>query len=155
MPTMDDIYRKFGDASEAAQLLETELGTHLLILQADEIDAFLGDRGEEATEILRRINRSTLGQVLRKLKGGHPQFNDADGVFAAALAARNRLAHSFYRRHGLGKFSDEGRVRMLEDLKQIHTTLLEAYKLALALGGIDIDALVAQVRAMSSRDKPS
>ena len=27
MPTLDDVYRKFGEASEAAQLLETELGT--------------------------------------------------------------------------------------------------------------------------------
>ena len=31
MPTLDDVYRKFGEASEAAQLLETELGTLLLV----------------------------------------------------------------------------------------------------------------------------
>ena len=30
MPTLDDVYRKFGEASETAQLLETELGTLLL-----------------------------------------------------------------------------------------------------------------------------
>jgi hypothetical protein len=30
MPTLDDIYRKFGEVSEAAQLVETELGTMLL-----------------------------------------------------------------------------------------------------------------------------
>jgi hypothetical protein len=30
MPTLDDVYRKFGEVSEAAQLLETELGTALL-----------------------------------------------------------------------------------------------------------------------------
>ncbi len=155
MPSMDEIFRKFGDASQAAQLLETELGTHLLILQAEEIDAFLGDRGEEATQILRKINRSTLGQIFRRLKDKHPQFHDADGVFATALAARNRLAHSFYRRHGFAKFSEEGRMRMLEDLEQIHAAVLDAYKLALALGGIDIDALVAQVRAMAAGEKPS
>ena len=34
MPTLDDVYRKFGEASEAAQLLETELGTMLLTVGA-------------------------------------------------------------------------------------------------------------------------
>jgi hypothetical protein len=32
-PTPDDFYRKFGEASEAAQLLETDLGTMLLFLE--------------------------------------------------------------------------------------------------------------------------
>jgi hypothetical protein len=27
MPSLDDVYRKFGEAAEAAQLVETELGT--------------------------------------------------------------------------------------------------------------------------------
>lgn len=27
MPSLDDVYRKFGEVSEVAQLLETELGT--------------------------------------------------------------------------------------------------------------------------------
>lgn len=30
MPGLDDIYRKFGEAAEAAQLLETELGNMLV-----------------------------------------------------------------------------------------------------------------------------
>ena len=30
MPSLDDVYRKFGEVSEAAQLVETELGTLLL-----------------------------------------------------------------------------------------------------------------------------
>lgn len=36
MPTLDDVYCKFGFASEAAQLLETELGNMLLIAGATE-----------------------------------------------------------------------------------------------------------------------
>jgi hypothetical protein len=31
VPTLDDVYRKFGETAEAAQLLETELGTKLLV----------------------------------------------------------------------------------------------------------------------------
>jgi hypothetical protein len=44
---------------------------------------------------------------------------------------------------------------MQEDLERIHATILDAYKLALALGGIDIDALVAEARATATGDKPS
>jgi len=36
MPSLDDVYQKFGFASEAAQLLETELGTILFISGAVE-----------------------------------------------------------------------------------------------------------------------
>ncbi|MDQ7004839.1 MAG: hypothetical protein Q9N67_08075 [Ghiorsea sp.] len=36
MPSLEDVYKKFGFASEAAQLLETELGTILLISGAIE-----------------------------------------------------------------------------------------------------------------------
>jgi hypothetical protein len=31
MTSLDDVYRKFGETAEAAQLLETELGNILLI----------------------------------------------------------------------------------------------------------------------------
>jgi hypothetical protein len=34
MPTLDELYAKFGQVSEAAQLLETDLGTMLLFLEA-------------------------------------------------------------------------------------------------------------------------
>ena len=32
MPTLDDVYRKFGETAEAAQLLETDLGTIALMI---------------------------------------------------------------------------------------------------------------------------
>ena len=31
MPTLDEVYRKFGEASEAAQLVETDLGNLFLM----------------------------------------------------------------------------------------------------------------------------
>jgi hypothetical protein len=33
MLTLDDVYSKFGEAAEAAQLLETELGNMLLLVR--------------------------------------------------------------------------------------------------------------------------
>ena len=33
MTSLDDVYRKFGETSEAAQLLETELGNMLMMIK--------------------------------------------------------------------------------------------------------------------------
>jgi len=66
MPTRDDIYRKFGEASEAAQLIETEIGTMLLffgVVDEGLIKPTLEVDGKWATELLKRINRQTLGQL--------------------------------------------------------------------------------------------
>ncbi len=143
MPTLDDVYRKFGEVSEAAQLLETELGTVLLQIRAGELDLFSGDKPEEAAQILTKINNSTLGQVLKRLPTADGPPNDTAELFAAALAERNRLAHGFYRHHNFRRNSDQGRALMLSDLESIHGTLHEAYRAALALSGIDLDSVVA------------
>ena len=99
MPSLDDVYRKFGEVSEAAQLFETELGNILLTIEGAEADLFSGDRQEEAREILRRINKSTLGQVLKKIDQKSRSFEHTADLFAGALAERNRLSHSFFREH--------------------------------------------------------
>ena len=68
MSSLADVHQKFGEASETAQLLETELGNILLAIEGRESGLFFGDRQEEAAEILRGINKSTLGQLFRKLQ---------------------------------------------------------------------------------------
>ena len=102
---------------------------------------FFGDRGEEAREILRRINKSTLGQLLKRIDQKSRSFEHTADLFAAALAKRNRLSHSFFRQHNFRRNSSEGCSIMLEDLESIHETLLEAYKAVLAILGIDLDSL--------------
>ena len=141
MPSLDDVYRKFGEVSEAAQLFETELGTILLTIEGAEADLFSGDQPEEAREILRRINKSTLGQVLKKIAQKSQSFEHTTDLFAGALAERNRLSHSFFREHNFRRNSSEGCGLMLEDLESIHETLLKAYQVALAISGIDLDSL--------------
>ena len=141
MPTLDDIYRKFGEASEAAQLLETELGNILLSIRGTEANLFSSQNPELAKEILRKINRSTLGQALEQLGNSVNTFDQLEQLFSDALAKRNHLAHSFYPEHNFRRNTDEGRAIMMRDLKSIHDTLLEAYKAALAISGIDLDAV--------------
>jgi hypothetical protein len=127
LPTLDDVYRKFGEASEAAQLLETELGTLLLWEQATEED-LLGEDGKRATDTMRGINRQTLGTLIRNAKGKSQPVEEIAVLLERALRERNRLSHSFYRRHNFRRNSGEGRAVMMQDLETIHEVIFGAYK---------------------------
>ncbi len=144
MPSLDDVYRKFGETSEAAQLLETELGTMLLMLGCIEADLLENPDSEKATEIYKQINRHTLGQMIKKLGHKTTSIVHLEDLLTKALAVRNRLAHSFYLRHNLRRNSDDGRVIMMKDLESMHEKLLEAYKAVMLLSGVDLDKLVAE-----------
>jgi hypothetical protein len=143
MPTLNEVYQRFGEVSEAAQLLETELGTVLFRVQGAEHDLFVGDKVELATEIHDKINKSTLGQVLRQLGNSAGFSGSLELLLANGLAERNRLSHSFYRKHNFRRNSDEGRAKMIEDLDRMHEVILEAYKAVLGLSGIDLDNMMA------------
>ena len=144
MATLDDVYRKYGEASEAAQLLETELGN--LLLEHECFDAGLPKNldPEQAAAIYWRINKRTLGQLVRSLGSIGDSNVDLDQQLGGALATRNRLTHSFFLQHNLRRNSDHGRDMMLRDLEAIHEELLGAYKAVLLLSGVDLERLVAE-----------
>ena len=141
MTTLDDVYRKFGETSEAAQLLETELGNILLSIGAVEADLFEKPDPKRASNLYRKINRQTLGQMLRNVQASTDTLDHLEALLGHALEARNRLAHSFYRQHNFRRNSNEGRTLMLDDLEDIHRMLLEAYKAVMRLSGVDLDTL--------------
>ena len=146
MATIDDVYRMFGEAAEAAQLLETELGTMLFGLNAAAENLFEVQNPARAAELLEGINRHTLGQLLKRL-GKTTDFLEAlESQLIQALEERNRLSHGFYRQHNLSRNSAHGRDIMLKDLQAIHATLLNAYKAVMLLTGVDLDALVAAAK---------
>jgi hypothetical protein len=144
MPTLDEVYRKFGETSEAAQLLETELGTMLLMIGCIEADLIENPDFERATEIYKQINKHTLGQMIKKLGSKTISISHLEELLTQALVVRNRLAHSFYLRHNLRRNSNEGRAIMMKDLESMHDKLLEAYKAVMLLSGVDLDKLVAE-----------
>jgi hypothetical protein len=141
MPTLDDVYRKFGEAAEAAQLIETELGNMLLQLRCGNEGLLENTNPARAADILGTINRKTLGQLLNSLNNHTQSLDTLDCVLSKALEERNRLFHSFYRSHNFRRNSEEGRALMLQDLETIHSALLDAYKAILALTGVDLDKL--------------
>ena len=67
MVDIEDVYKKFGETSEVAQLLETELGTLLLQLLATEKNLIKEQQPDVALDILNGINKATLGQLIRRL----------------------------------------------------------------------------------------
>lgn len=144
MPTLDDVYRKFGEASEAAQLLETELGNILLMYHCIEAGLVESPDSERATEIYRQVNKHTLGQLIKKLGLNTTSSAQLQELLSQALTVRNRLAHSFYLRHNLRRNSTDGCVIMMKDLESMHDKLLEAYKAVMLLSGVDLDKLVAE-----------
>lgn len=141
MPTLNDVYRKFGEVSEAAQLLETELGTMLLEHQCIDAGLLEHPSSEKATAIYTLINKQTLGQLIRSLGAIDDSIDDLEGLLINALTSRNRLTHSFCLQHNLRRNSDDGRAVMLRDLEGIHDDLWEAYKAVMHLSGVDLDAL--------------
>jgi hypothetical protein len=152
MPTLDDVYRKFGMVAEAAQLLETDLGTILLFLGAVDgglISPTLEADGKRVADLLRLIDRQTMGQLIRNNQRLSDLFAPIESLLDVALDERNRLSHSFYRQHNLRRNSDTGRAIMLDDLESMHDTLLTAWKAVSRLLGVDLDKVADE---MAKRD---
>lgn len=141
MRTLDEVYCKFGFAAEAAQLLETELGNMLVKYGIVDENLVGQPNPKRAAELLREIDKHTLGQLIKRLTAKDQSVADLEDGLAKALEERNRLFHSFYRQHNFRRNSDEGRQRMFEDLELIHATLLDAYKAVMLLSGVDLDKL--------------
>jgi hypothetical protein len=89
MPTLDDVYWKFGYAAEAAQLLETELGTMLMVHGGIEENLINQPDPNRAAELLRQINKHTLSQLIIKLKAKNQPVANLEEVLTKALDERN------------------------------------------------------------------
>jgi len=142
MPTLDDVYRLYGEAAEAAQLLETELGNMLLRFRIEDECLVENKNPVRARYVFDCVNRHTLGQLLKGLNNHTQSLDELSDILSKALEERNRLFHSFYRTHNFRRNTEDGRVLMLKDLHGIHTSLLNAYKAVMRLDGFDLDSVV-------------
>ena len=133
MATRENVYCKFGITAEAAQLLETSLGTLLLSVEGLLNGWHEGTHGEEAAVALERIERRTVGTLLKELQKLVKFEGDLPALFSSALKTRNRLIHGFYERHDFKIQTDEGRDVMMADLEEMHTELFNAWRVAEAM----------------------
>lgn len=131
--TRDQVYLKFGQAAEAAQLFETSLGTLLLGMKGLEQGWCFAPNPSAAGIFLENLANDTLGALLKKLKRYDGVHTDLVSQFFDALKARNSLIHGFFLKHNLGFQTEAGRARMLEDLENIHSRLFDAWRIADAI----------------------
>ena len=86
----DEVLASYGRAMRQAQRLEAAVATRL--------EAALSRRGDERFGTL----RLTLGQLIRHLRSIGDEPTGLDGDLAAALDARNELAHRYFERRTFG-----------------------------------------------------
>ena len=138
MPDLNEVYRKFGEVAEAVQLLETELGNLLLLEKGIEADLLFKPDPVLAKDIYDKLDRLTTGQLLNELKRYAKSLGNLEADIRKALDERNKLFHSFYRKHNFRRNSSEGCQIMLDDLEEMHNTILDAYMKLLQLSGVDL-----------------
>jgi hypothetical protein len=142
MATRDELYAKFGITAEAAQLFETELGT--LLLAVTGIAEHWKDQPDPASarELLDHINdKHTLGRLLGTVSDKVDFDKVTRDKLASAVAARNRLNHGFFLRHGVSIQSGEGREAMVAELEKLHDELFNAWQLASTMSDLALKAL--------------
>jgi hypothetical protein len=134
MATREELYQKFGMTAEAAQLLETSLGTVLFAVRALHNGWHLMPNPEQARTELDRVEESTLGTLLKEIRQYVDLQDDLPSIFLSAIRTRNRLMHGFYERHNFKILTDTGRDKMLADLESMHEELVMAWQRAEAIG---------------------
>ncbi len=142
MASREELYAKFGITAEASQLFETELGTLLLCARGLELGWHILPDGARANELMREIDRSTLGRLLSRLKLDVGLDDQILEKFSSAVGARNRLNHGFYERHNFKIQTAEGRDEMMGDLEVLHDALFGAWQLASGMSSLATEVIM-------------
>ena len=142
------LYERVGRALKVSQLLETEIGTALLGLDALVTNSHLNPDPDKYSRLREAIEKRTLGQCLRQMKERLTLHEDLEAILNEALEARNDLAHRFFSRSGLKLQDEKGRDEMLAYLEQIMGKLERGY----AFAGNVASALVRKVHSEANRD---
>lgn len=143
MASSDDVYRKFGMAAEAAQVLETELSTLLLGVRGLANDWHIeGPEREAGLKAMAEIDSQTLGSMLKALRKVVQIDDLLVSKLTSALGARNLLTHGFFERHNFKMLSDDGRDAMIADLETLHDELLQGWQSASAMSGAFLSMLL-------------
>ena len=147
MATRDEVYRKFGETAEAAQLFETDLGTALLAVQGLGKKWHISPNPEQARKLLDRIKSSTLGLLLRKLEEFIIYDGDLKTLLKSALATRNGLFHGFFEKHNFRIQNDVGRDLMIDDLEKMHDELFTAWQMASKMSEFLVQQIISDKRS--------
>lgn len=138
----ETVYEQFGRAAQTAQLLETDIGTALLALDALETKSYFNPSADAYLRLRSEIDGQTLGRSMRRIRERLALNEDIESQFAHALEIRNTLIHRFYVKHGLAFLEPEGRDTMLAQLKDISAALDRAHFSAQNIAGLLVNAVL-------------
>jgi hypothetical protein len=113
--TEHEVFRDFGYAAFAAQMLESTLITILLTAEHEGIATFRKKTGLESDPFL---SQKTLGALIAELKKVGLDEHSIE-MLGDALQARNFLMHHFFTQHAEDFATPEGRGRMLAELQEL------------------------------------
>ncbi len=131
---MNEVYKKFGEASELAQLLEHELGT-LLIRILDVTPKFVTTQPEMAWMLLDDVYTPALSRFIRQEKGQH-QEEQIMQALNESFKAQHGLHHGFFR-----TYHGSSDTEMFEALDPVLMSLWKGYRAVMLFSGIDINEL--------------
>lgn len=153
MATRKDLYAKFGETAEAAQLFETASGTVLLGLKGKENNWHLSPDPAVGKAFLNSVEKSTLGHLLKQIDPHIQITGDMPDIFKTGVEVRNRLFHGFYERHNFKIQTDEGRDVMIKDLEQMHNQLVSSWQAMEQIGDALWDLIKEDKKILSSDDE--
>lgn len=132
MTAKSEFYEAIGEVTELAQCLELELGTILLVAEADENKWHESpiDNAQAYEALLGKVNKKTLGGTLRQIQTRFGLLDSFAKVMEEAVSARNRFTHHIFREFGLAPYTPEGRTEMLITVTQLRATMQIAYDVA-------------------------
>jgi len=130
MSTRQAVYEAAGRALEVSQMLERELGTALLALDALETNSFLAPNADTYQRLRLEIDGLTLGKALRRMGKKLNMAEDLEAAFGEALKARNFVAHHLFKRNSLAMLDEGTRMELLEEALEAFEVIHPAYSLA-------------------------
>ena len=151
-----ELYAEYGIAAEKAQVLETEAGNVAIAFVALLVGTNRIDDQQKKfySNLVDDVNRKTMGSLLKDIKTIVDFDEEGIGVIDDALEKRNYLAHHFFRTHNFAIMVQDGRKKMLEELRQIqnkldiaHASLSSISSLLQRLCGLDLPDLEKLIKA--------
>jgi hypothetical protein len=113
--TEHEIFRDFGYAAFAAQMLEAAL-IHVLLAAEHAGHIKLEKSAGMDSDLF--LSKKTLGCLVKELKRAGMN-NNLEDLLRDALDARNLLMHGFFDRHCQDFLTEVGRGRMLKELQRL------------------------------------
>lgn len=127
-----EVYARFGLAVYFAQVLEHGIVNALAILHLIPTQRHLTGSREEWTSMadvfFGRHFGTTMGRMMKGLRGVVEVPADLDGLLSRALTLRNWLAHDFFRERAVEFLTPAGRAQMLREIDEARSVFQDADK---------------------------